>query len=438
MTLSNKPYKGTRDLFPKDKRTLDFLFLKMRQTAESFGYEPYDGPLLEEVELYKAKSGEEIINQQIYSFLDRAGREIAIRPEMTPTLARMVSQIHREHSRPIRWYSIPNLMRYERPQKGRLREHWQYNVDFFGEVNIVAEIEILSLAIQLLKNFGATENHFCIHINNRKFVDHFMQHVLEIDKETSHNLYKIIDRAKKETPESLQKLMQTLPLPDDKQTILKNYLNLNSFQDLLTFCQQQKISKDVWDIESLLEAASQTGIMPYLIFDSSIVRGFDYYTGPVFEIFDKHPDNRRAIAGGGAYANLLQIFGETPLAGIGFGLGDVTLKDFLETHKLLPNFDHPEIHVLISYQSPSAQNIALKIHLELIQRGIKSFLLNEETKLKKLFPMAEKKCISKVIILGEEEMSKNIVSIKNLTSREQKDFSLEDYESMVTFIRGFK
>jgi histidyl-tRNA synthetase len=160
MALSKRPYKGTRDFFPELKRGQDFLFEKMSETAHLFGYEPYDGPLLEEVDLYRAKSGEELINDQIYSFIDRGERHVAIRPEMTPTVARMVAQIHREVARPLRWFTIANLMRYERPQKGRLREHWQFNCDIFGAPEGHGEIEILQVAISLLNNFGAREEHF--------------------------------------------------------------------------------------------------------------------------------------------------------------------------------------------------------------------------------------------------------------------------------------
>jgi histidyl-tRNA synthetase len=436
MTLSNKPYKGTRDLFPKDKRILDYLFSKMRVTAESFGFEPYDGPLLEEVDLYRAKSGEEIINEQIYFFHDRGKREVAIRPEMTPTLARMISQIHRESPRPIRWYSIPNLMRYERPQKGRLREHWQFNADFFGELNCVAELEILALGINLLKSFGASKEHFCLNLNHRAFVDYFIAEKLSLKSNDALRLYKIIDQSKKETPESLLKMIQELNLDSSKIDLLNQYLQLNNFEDLSTFCSKLNIPKNLWDVDQLLTLATKANIIEYLVYDPAIVRGFDYYTGIVFEIFDKHPENKRAIAGGGSYANLLQIFGEQPLAGIGFGLGDVTLKDFLEAHKLLPDFSHSSVDVLVSYQSSNAMGQALSLHLNFIEMGLKSFLLNEETKLKKLFPAAEKKNINNVVIIGEQEIEKKIISIKKLSDRTQKDFTFDHIQEMVKFIRG--
>src|SRR5690606_16620595 len=168
MALNKLPYRGTRDFFPAQMRLRNYIFQKMAEVSERFAYEPYDGPLVEEVELYLAKSGEELINEQIYSFVDRGERKVAIRPEMTPTVARMVAQIHREQSKPLRWYAIPNLMRYEKPQKGRLREHWQFNCDVFGAPEGLGEIEILQVATGLLRGFGATEEHFEVLLNDRR------------------------------------------------------------------------------------------------------------------------------------------------------------------------------------------------------------------------------------------------------------------------------
>ena len=197
MALSKNPYRGTRDFFPPQKRERDYIFAQMRRAAECFGYEPYDGPLLEEVELYKAKSGEELIRDQIYSFTDRGGREVAIRPEMTPTLARMAAQIYRTSPLPLRLYAIPNLMRYEKPQKGRLREHWQFNCDIFGASEVAAALEILQLACHLLTSFGATPQDFTILFNHRQAIDLVFQKFMHLDAAQSYQLYKLVDRMKK-------------------------------------------------------------------------------------------------------------------------------------------------------------------------------------------------------------------------------------------------
>jgi histidyl-tRNA synthetase len=210
MALSKKPYKGCRDFFPKDMRFRNYIFNIMQDTCESFAYEPYDGPLLEEVKLYLAKSGEELIGEQIYDFVDKGKRHVAIRPEMTPTVARMAAQVHREIAKPFRWYSISNFMRYEKPQRGRLREFTQLNVDVFGAPDELAAFEVIDLTCSLLKNFGATESMFSIQINDRKIVDAVFNQILKLNEEQSTKLYKVIDKSKKVTSEALDKMISEI------------------------------------------------------------------------------------------------------------------------------------------------------------------------------------------------------------------------------------
>src|SRR3989339_2098217 len=349
MSLSKNPYRGCRDFFPKEKRLQNFIFSKMRETAELFGHEPYDGPMLEEVELYRAKSGEELINEQIYSFHDRGERFVAIRPEMTPTLARMVAQIHRETPKPIRWYAIPNLMRYEKPQKGRLREHWQFNVDIFGAPKRQGEFEILQVAVSLMENFGANNTMFEILINDRSIVEIIFKKIMKLDNELTYKLYKVIDKSKKITKEALEEMVNKLDLSPHNQNIFYQYLALQSFTDAINLLQEhgETLASDLSDFLNLV---AKSNLKNYLTYDPAIVRGLDYYTGIVFEIFDKHPENRRAICGGGSYADLLKIFDEPSVPGVGFGLGDVTLTDFLTTHKLLENFSLPQNDLLLTIQ----------------------------------------------------------------------------------------
>jgi len=251
MSLSKKPYKGTRDFFPENKRALDYIFSIMRKTAFEFGYESYDGPLLEEVDLYRAKSGEELINDQIYNFIDRGNREVAIRPEMTPTVARMVALIHREEAKPIRWFSIPNLMRYEKPQKGRLREHWQFNCDIFGAPEGHGELEILTLVIKLLKNFGANESQFEILINDRRIVDFIIKQKMGLNEEKAYKLYKIIDKSKKVGPEALEKMINDLGLDAEAKTVFDKYLAVSSFGDMLHLLKNEGAPQEV--IENLVD-----------------------------------------------------------------------------------------------------------------------------------------------------------------------------------------
>ena len=437
MAISKKPYKGTRDFFPQEKRIQDFIFKNMTLTAESFGYEHYDGPLLEEVELYKAKSGEELINDQIYSFEDRGGRFVAIRPEMTPTLARMVAQIHKEYPKPIRWFSIPNLMRYERPQKGRLREHWQFNCDIFGAPGRLGELEILLVVKELLENYGANSEHFEILLNDRSIVDGIFGKVSE-DKDIQYRLYKIVDKSKKVSKEVLSKEVSELGISQDAQDLFFSYLEATQFDDLISILEAQKLTEISEQFRDFINLSQASGLDQYIKFDPAIVRGLDYYTGIVFEVFDKHPDNRRAICGGGAYAGLLQIFNEQPLAGVGFGLGDVTLKDFLITHNLMPDLSKPDNDIMISFQNESGFLDLAPLASQLRKAGIKVFMGLEIIKFKKVFKEAEKRGSQFVLLFGETEKEAGKVLIKNLETKEQVEFDLNDSKAIATHIQSTK
>jgi histidyl-tRNA synthetase len=434
MALNKKPYKGCRDFFPKDMRVRNFLFSRMQKVAEEFAFEAYDGPLLEEVELYKAKSGDELINDQIYSFTDRGERHVAIRPEMTPTVARMVANVHKQESKPLRWYSIPNLMRYEKPQRGRVREHWQFNVDVFGAPVNLGEIEILSLIKNFLTSFGADQTMFSILLNDRKVVDAVFTDLLNLDKESSYKLYKVIDKAKKVTSEKLDIMIGEIISDEDKKVLFKSYLALDSFKELNNFISENKIQDQCSEFVNFTKLVSQLDINEFIQYDPTIVRGLDYYTGVVFEIFDKHPDNNRAIAGGGAYANLLQIFNESPLAGVGFGLGDVTLKDFLETHKLLGDFSKAENELFIVYTSETEEIASLNLANNLRLQGLKVESNLGKLKFNKVFKLAETKGHNHVAIVEKKEDVVN-VQVKNLTERTAIDCQINELDKIISFIK---
>jgi histidyl-tRNA synthetase len=436
MALNKQPYRGTRDFFPKDKRVRDYLFAVMTKTAESFGYESYDGPLLEEVELYKAKSGEELINEQIYSFTDRGERFVAIRPEMTPTLARMVAQIHRESSKPLRWFSIPNVMRYEKPQRGRVREHWQLNCDVFGSPGRLGEVEILQIAVELFQAYGANSSHFEILLNDRAIVDAVFKTIMKASDEQTHRLYKIVDKAKKVTHEAVQKMVGEVGLSSEAENIFYSYLQLDTFSEVKLFLEKNNHSEIAIAFESFVELANKANITEFLKYDPTIVRGLDYYTGIVFEIFDKHPDNRRALCGGGAYANLLQIFNEDALPGVGMGLGDVTLRDFLEVHNLLPNFDLPTNDIFLTFQEDDGLEATLKLAQLLRKNNLKVVTSLEALKFKKVFPTAEKKGVRFVTLMGSDELLKNQIQLKNLTTKEQHSLDLNDLETILKLLKA--
>lgn len=444
MALSKTPYKGTRDFFPEQMRLRNYIFSKMAEVSELFAYEPYDGPLLEELDLYRAKSGEELINDQVYNFVDRGEREVAIRPEMTPTVARMVAQIHREVSKPLRWYAIPNLMRYEKPQKGRLREFWQYNADIFGAPEGLGDLEIIQLAISIMKSFGANNEHFEILINSRRFVDYVFTGPINLNPEMTKKLYKLIDKKNKMPAEKFSAEVNQITNDSKKSEIFEKYVSIGSMQEIETFFhetytganKEEEFTKTLKPLMDLFSQLVSLGLKDFIKFDPSIVRGLDYYTDVVFEIFDKHPENRRAIAGGGAYANLLAIFGETPLPGIGFGMGEVPLTDFLTTHKLLPSFAKQNLDILIAYLDPASEQAAFEVAQKLRDSSIKVEVFLGEAKPKKIFSHSDKKEPHFLLMLGSNEIQTGEMQIKDLKTKAIHKINFSDVDKMIELIKG--
>lgn len=284
MALSTQPYKGTRDFYPEDMRIQRYLFTKMRQVAESFGYQEYDGPMLEPFELYAAKTGEEIVNQQLYWMVDRGERKMAIRPEMTPTLARMVAGKIHELPKPIRWYSIPNLWRYERPQRGRLREHWQLNVDVLGGDPLMADAEILTLALDLVRSVGG-EKFVSIKVNNRRLIDHFFAQVLSLSADAALGATKALDARAKIGEEAYAKWLSDLGISSDQQGKMEAFFK-SSFEEV---CHNYPC-QGTEELSALFRLMSESGAGDQVAFDPTVLRGMDYYTGTVFEMYDISPE----------------------------------------------------------------------------------------------------------------------------------------------------
>ncbi|HXH73764.1 MAG TPA: histidine--tRNA ligase [Bacteriovoracaceae bacterium] len=426
MALSKSPYRGTRDFFPSDMRLRNFMFQKMSEVSERFAYEPYDGPLLEDIELYLAKSGEELINEQIYSFKDRGDRTVVIRPEMTPTLARMIAQIHREVPKPIRMYAIPNLMRYEKPQKGRLREFYQYNADIFG-AGLHGQVEILQLAVDIMKSLGATSEHFEILVNDRTFVDFVFTKMLNLGTEKNAKLYKLVDKKNKMDPVKFSTEVRAIIEEEGKAKIFEEYTSIASFSDVIKFAKAHGFEGEELPLDALRIQLERLNLLEYVKYDPSIVRGLDYYTGVVFEIFDKHPENRRAIAGGGAYANLLQIFNEPALEGVGIGMGEVPLNEFLAAHGLKPDVSKPTFDFLVAYQVPEAESAAMNLAQDLRNKNKKVELYFGEAKPKKIFGYSEKKNFGHVCFIGEEEMKNCEMKVKDLAARTEQTIKIKEF-----------
>jgi histidyl-tRNA synthetase len=415
--ISTESYKGVRDFYPHDQAVQDYIFGVMSKTVRSWGYEEYGASVLEPLDLYKSKSSEEIVNEQIYSFVDRGNRDVALRPEMTPTVARMIAAKLQEFPSPIRWYSIPNLFRYEKPQRGRLREHWQLNVDIFGVSPMWAEIEVISIAANIMKKFGAKDEDFKIKINSRPFLDDVFTRA-EIDKDQRQFVYRLIDKKEKMSEDDFRNAMVTLIGEKSAEKLLQDLY----FGEALLI--QMPGSEAAKRLNKVIEILRENGIAN-LVFDPSVTRGFDYYTGIVFEVFDTNKENPRTIFGGGRYDNLVGAFTNQPVPAFGFGMGDVTTKDFLETHKLLPNIDSTtDIYICVAPETKMEE--VYKIAEKLRGNGINTAVDISGKKLADQLKSLDKRQIPYVMTVGSKELEAGKFTLRNAYTREEASGSLEE------------
>lgn len=420
--LSTQAYKGTRDYYPSDKRLQNYIFSVWKKVTESFGYEEYGAPTIEPLELYAAKSGQEIVNEQTYTFTDRGGRIVAVRPEMTPSISRMVAARRQELAYPARLYSIANFMRYERPQHGREREFWQLNVDIFGADGVMAEAEIIQIADKIMKGFGAKNDDYVIKINNRKLINFVMAQYLELDVDQAHMMIKLFDRMNKISKENFDN--QAIEIFDGDGEVglskINKLLNANNMSELPTEILESSAVREIQALFTILEHAD----IESLVFDITLMRGFDYYTGMVFEVFDRHPDNNRALFGGGRYDGLVGLFGVEPISAVGFAPGGTMMECFLKTHNLVPksrsttdvyvvilNGLSREINKLVSDLRDSDVNVELEIITRKLDKQIKTAL---------------KKEIPYILFIGEEEVKSGIYALKDVANNTDYKLGFDD------------
>lgn len=429
MALSTQPYKGARDFYPEDKRIQNFMFRKMRQVVQRFGYEETDAPVLEPIEIYAAKTSEEIVNEQTYSFEDRGGRKVVIRPEWTPTISRMVAARRQELPFPMRLYAIPNLWRYERPQRGRLREHWQLNVDIFGVDNISADHEIISVADEILRSFGAKPAMYTIKLNSRKLINSLMKEVLVLDDTQSLTLVRLIDRMHKMEHAAFVAQVDALFTPSQREAgasdVLLKALQAKSLNELPNALQTHE---SIDELKRLLALLAKSGITN-AVFDVTLMRGFDYYTDIVFEVFDNHPENNRSMFGGGRYDGLVGQFGVEPVPTVGFGMGDVTLQNFIETHGLLPELaPETDIYAILIGDVYAEATEALQ---KLRHMGARVAVDTTGRKADKQLKTALKKGIGYALFIGEKEIAEQRFMLKNLHNGTEEAHSLERIVSII-------
>ncbi len=429
MKLSTQPYKGARDFYPEDKRLQKYMFNTMRKVVERYGYEEYDAPVLEPIEMYLAKSGEEIVHEQTYVFEDRGGRTVTIRPEMTPTVSRMVAAKRQELAYPLRWYSIPNLWRYERPQRGRLREHWQLNVDVFGLADMTAEAEVIQAADAILKAFGATHDMYSIKLNSRKLMDYIMHEYLGLDETQTHIVVKLIDRMHKMPAETFAAEIDAVFTPTQRDEGASNkLLGLLKIKQITHLPEVIRKHQSITELKKLIEVL-EGGRITNAVFDITLMRGFDYYTDIVFEVFDKHTENNRSMFGGGRYDGLVGLFGVEPVPTVGFGMGDVTLQNFLEAHDLLPKL-RPETDVYVVLIG-DVYDKAQKIIAELRDMGANVAVDTTGRKMDKQIKTAVKKGIHYAMFIGEKEIKEELYVVRNLMTSVEETHSASRIVSIV-------
>ena len=399
---------GFRDFFPEplpkgeawSADVREYIFDRWQTVARRYAFQAYDGPPLEPLDLYTAKSGEEIVGQ-LYNFTDKGERAVSMRPEMTPTVARMIAARERHYKKPIKWYSIPQLFRYERQQKGRLREHFQFNADIFGEDDPASDAELIALLIDVLRSFELTADDFVIRLSSRNaWQDFFSAHCNDDSK--AYDFYQAVDKIERTPPEDSDKKFQTLGFTLEQ---VRNFINSGEPTE---------------ELQAVLDNLAARGLGDYVRIDYNVIRGLAYYTGVVYEAFDRH-GKFRAIAGGGRYDQLVSLVsdGKNDLPAAGFAMGDVVLAELLKDRKLLPEFNQSiDAFVLIEDESLRAASLGL------VQQ-IRDFGLNAEysvvpQKPDKQFKRAlEMGALNSVRLTGPQE-----AVIKNLSTRAESTWPL--------------
>lgn len=430
--LSPQPYKGTRDYYPSDKRIQNYIFEVWRRVVERYGYEEYGAPLLEPLELYAAKTGQEIVNEQTYRFVDRGGRNVAVRPEMTPSVARMIAARQQETGYPARWYSIANFMRYERPQRGREREFWQLNLDVFGVAAIEADAEIITICDAILKEFGADSKSYTLRVNNRKLINYMMADYLQLDVIQSQLMIKLFDRKEKISPDQFLEQASAVFSEHQRPEGLRKITHLLSATSMADLPKELIDSEPVREVQELFTILGEQGVKNAR-FDISLMRGFDYYTGTVFEVFDNHPDNNRSMFGGGRYDGLVSLFGGEPVPTVGAAPGATTTEDFLRSHSLLPDFSSTtDVYVIVlgDYLKP-AQRIAANLR----EHDVKVAVDITGRKLDKQIKAAVKMKIPYLMFVGEEEVRTGMYRLKDVLSETEQTLSIE---RVVTTVKDYR
>ncbi len=409
--LSTEPYKGVRDFYPDEYAKREAVFGTIRRTLGLYGYEEYNASPLERAELYEAKTSEEIVNEQTYTFTDRGDRRVTLRPEMTPSLARMVAGKRRELVFPLRWFSIGNRFRYERPQRGRLREFFQTDVDLLGLPAGEADIEVVSIAARILKEFGAKTEDFTLRINSRELLTRACE-AAGLKGDSVKEYMRLLDKKDKMPQGVFDAAVKEITDTDPLHLIAQDHPSLMP-------AKREILGTIVMLKERGIENAT---------FDPTLVRGFDYYTGIIFEVFDTNPENPRAIFGGGRYDRLVALFGGDPIPAVGFAIGDVTLMDFLETHAILPQgAGKAQLYLGTIAESDEGLEAARAFAEQLRAVGIRVFMNIKERSLSDQIREAAKRGIPYFTTYGPDEVKSGNLRLRHLETGAEESLDEQDF-----------
>ena len=412
--------RGTRDFYPEDMRLRNWLFDNFTNASLLHGFEEYDAPVLEYEELYTRKQGEEI-TQQLYSFQDKGNRKVALRPEMTPSLARMVMARAGGLPMPIKWFSIPQCWRYERTQRGRGREHYQWNVDIWGTTEISADAELISVLVTFFEGIGLTAKDIVIRVSSRKVLEEVLGS-LGLEGDIFAQTCIIVDKMDKLSSEVIEDQLSDLGHDSKVVTTIQAVLGIKDMNSLQKALKDESVA--VSELNLLFDAIDSYGISEWVEFDASIVRGLAYYTGAVFEAHDRTGEFR-AICGGGRYDKLLSTLGGKDLPATGFGFGDMVIMELLAEKGLIPELVSDIDDIVIPLNS-DLRNAAVMVAASLRNSGRTVDLVLEDKKMKWAFKHAERIGAARLVLLAPDEWSRKMVKIKDLDTGEESEISLND------------
>jgi histidyl-tRNA synthetase len=404
--------KGTREFYPRQMELRRWLYAKIEATATQFGYEEWDGPFLEKIDLYAAKSGEELVNEQSFVFPDRGGDKIALRPELTPSLARMVAQKQNELVYPLRWWSFGPFWRYERPQKGRSREFFQWNIDMIGVESAEADAELVGICVTFLKSVNIKPDQVKVLVNHRELIDAELSK-LGVANDLKKAVFRLIDRKDKMSYENWE------------ATALEAGLTQKQLEGLVVLLENKDLWRESEYLRTVFSILEKMGVAEYVVYDPKIIRGLDYYTGLVFEAWDVGGDGR-SILGGGHYSNLIGDVGGSPLGGVGFAMGDMMMTVILEKYGLLPQFSAFEKTVFVTVFDDSLMLSSVGFASELRSIGVKTICYPEIAKLQKQFKYADRLGIELAVVIGPDEDAEGNVTLKDLKNGSQETLKRED------------